>query len=107
MREEDIQIGDVLRVREWDDMEREFNLDHCRGIDCCYKFVSEMKYMCGMTFTVAGSCKTANGHTAYDSRERIERRGGIWWNISADMLEPFVEEEFDVASDEDLRLLLS
>ena len=106
MREEDIQIGDVLMVREWDDMEREFNLDDCGAVDCCYRFVSEMKYMCGMTFTVAGSRKTANGHIAYDSRERIEQWGSKRWNISADMLEPFVEE-FDVASDEDLRLLLS
>lgn len=49
------QVGDVLRVRQWDDMANEFGYTNpCHDeIKCLDIFVEEMKYLCGKTFTVA------------------------------------------------------
>lgn len=93
MRKEDIHIGDVLRIREWDDMVEEFGYEFDDGdyIDCDKVFTSKMNYLCGQKFTV----KKISEYDGFLSEEGIELSNDSpvgAWVISADMLEPYVEE---------------
>lgn len=50
---EDFYIGQIVRIREWEDMEEEFGLSvngHC--ILCKFKFLSSMKMVCGREFEI-------------------------------------------------------
>ena len=93
MRKEHIHIGDVLRIREWDDMVEEFGYEFGDGddIDCDKVFTSKMAYLCGQKFTVRG----ISDHDGFLSEEDVELSVDSplgTWVISADMLEPYVEE---------------
>ena len=114
MRDEDIHIGDVLRIRQWDDMVDEFKQD----IDGYLRFnigVSsdpipvffppQLKYLCGKTFTV-NKIKSVGGGYFYSSKENVERRDRVGrYVIVADMLEPLEEKELEIATDEDIKAL--
>ena len=115
MRDEDIHIGDVLRIRQWDDMVDEFKQD----IDGDLRFnigvgsdpipvffPPQLKYLCGQTFTV-NQIKSANGGYFYSLQENVEysRDRGDRYIIVADMLEPFEEDELEIATDEDIKAL--
>lgn len=112
MRDEDIHIGDVLRIRQWDDMANEFGINERGSIDCRCGFTTAMIHMCGKQFTVSNIYEDY-GETIYNSEECVEYDlDGIvfveddTWDISADMLELYVEEkEWEVADDEDMKLL--
>ena len=108
MRDEDIHIGDVLRIRQWDDMANEFGINECGDIDCRYCFTTTMIHMCGKQFTVSNIYEDY-GETIYNSEEGVEYDvEGDTWDISADMLELYVEEkEWEVADDEDMKLLFA
>lgn len=81
MRLEDIRVGDVLRIRDWDDMALEFGeKDGNQGkIILTYLacFITPMKYLCGRTFTVSdispdGFLSSFEGHelkTCFDNPE--------------------------------------
>lgn len=103
MRDEFIHMGDVLRVREWEDMEAEFGLDEMgditpdiewlsedfRPLMSHESFLKEMRSLCGHTFTVLNICKyetLINDYTA----EELEFSG---WTIEAWMLEPIGSDE--------------
>lgn len=97
------KVGDVLRVRQWDDMEHEFGLNggSDSSIRCRYTFTREMEYMCGAIFTV----KEIFGGR-YTSVEGLEQdKTGFIYSISSDMLEPYVEQE--VVVDDTAEALLS
>lgn len=57
MRLEDIHIGDVLQVRDWDDMALEFGeKDGFQGrvvLTSPAVFIPSMRYLCGRVFTVS------------------------------------------------------
>lgn len=90
MRFEDIHIGDRLRIRQWDDMAREFGLTGTGHINCIFSFNSKMRPLCGREFTVSDI--TLGG--GFVSKEGIEyERDNGRWSISADMLEPTVTED--------------
>lgn len=93
------QVGDVLRIKQWQDMADEFGT--IGGDICCHaEFVQDMRYLCGETFTVKDIINDAVFGYQYRSVENIEgtRSGGAGiWFISEDMLEPYVEDmEIDV-----------
>lgn len=46
------KVGDKLRVREWEDMEREFGIDRDGDIKCTPFFIKEMCKFCGKVVTV-------------------------------------------------------
>lgn len=46
------KVGDKLRVREWEDMEREFGLDRDGDIKCTPFFIEEMRKFCGKVVNV-------------------------------------------------------
>ena len=77
-------VGELVRVRQWDDMVAEFGVDDGGDIPCENYFTVSMKHLCGEEFVVKeiteyGSVK---GHN-------------FGYNISADMLEPVCFELSD------------
>lgn len=104
MKDEDIHVGDVVRIRSFEDMKSEFGVDQHGHIHGDYNvwFGDGMKALCGSVFTVT---EYRNGE--YRSVEGIEDcDDGSNWSISAWMLEPYNDDkDIDVASDEELNLL--
>ena len=110
MQDSDIEVGDVLRIRQWGDMASEYTAvgndiyiyHHSRLIDT---FVSSMCSLCGTVFTVLRKEEHRNGSMRYESVEGFHNK----WAITAEMLEPLEDDtdEFDVASDEDFFKLFS
>ena len=74
------KVGDKVRVREWDDMAKEFGSDK-RKIFCTYSFMNCMKPLCGKVFTVIEERST--GYYGLDG----EASG---WAFSDDMLYPAI-----------------
>lgn len=96
------KVGDILRVREWDDMAEEFEVNS-DGINCEIAwFTNEMKYLCGKEFTVRNITHYGR-FPIYHSEERIEGR----FFITESMLEPFEKTtDFDIASEDELDAFL-
>ena len=110
MQDSDIEVGDVLRIRQWGDMASEYTAvgndiyiyNHSRLIDT---FVSSMRSLCGTVFTVLRKEEHRNGSMRYESVEGFHNK----WAITAEMLEPLEDtiDELDIATDEDIQLLFS
>lgn len=82
----EFNIGDVCRIRQWDDMATEYGVAPWGSIKCRESFIPSMRYLCGKPFTVK---LKPNG--IYYSEEGTEGN----WNISGDMLE-LVHEEIPI-----------
>lgn len=110
MRDEDIYVGDVLRVRNWDDVINEFSVSP-GGNMIIFKNGKQMligsawKYMFGEKFTVKNAVKSHWG-IVYKSWEGIENRWGITLSVICEMLEPFIDEDIEVATDDEISVLL-
>lgn len=113
MRREDIHIGDTLRVRQWNDLASEFDAEkypgciiiHQEDCDLDISFPENMRYLCGQEFTVSRVVRIGR-RTYYRSYNNIELKyENDFWRIVAEMLEPFIEEDLEVANDEDIKLL--
>lgn len=110
MRDSDIHIGDVLKVRLWEDMAREYGNDEYGNVTMpdVYNFMQSMGHLCGRIFTVKSKQNTGRGCMRYYSVENVEEwENGYAWVITAGMLEPLEYEvdEFEVATDEEIKLL--
>lgn len=77
------QIGDKLRIRQWDDMVKEFGIDENGNISCTFVFTKQMKILCGQPFTVSSIVKSFD-RSEYQSEEEPS----MGFMISSDMLEP-------------------
>jgi hypothetical protein len=77
------QIGDKLRIRQWDDMVKEFGINENGNIPCTFVFTKQMKILCGQPFTVSSIAKSFD-RSKYKSEEELSLDA----NISSDMLEP-------------------
>lgn len=97
------EVGDKLRIREWEDMKSEFGMKN-GGVDinCAFTFTEEMKRFCGKNFTVSSIYGDR-----YHSEERLEMEHGWTYNISADMLEYREIKEFNSANDNEIRMLFA
>lgn len=108
MLDSEIHIGDVLRIRSFEDMKSEFGADKDGNIfGTNVYFLAGMSNLCGKEFTVSGVVEERYGYR-YQSLQGVEDRGATKpWIIQSWMLEPYTDtEEFYVASDEELSLLL-
>lgn len=84
------KVGDVVRIRSWEDMEAEFGVDEDGNIPCKYSFTDFMRNMCGDEFMITGiEGQRLLGYTM----------GAI--SISIDMVEPVPEDEIDGAELDD------
>lgn len=106
MKVDEIHIGDVLRIRNWDDMMSEDVGEVPGRISrprCCIAFIDKMRYLCDQIVHVA-SFQNHYGVTCINTVEGIEKTGLNHWKLAAWMLEPvisyepFVESEFDAVS---------
>lgn len=80
MSEEDfnnLQRGDVVTIRDWDEMKREFGLSRYGNIKCLYCFTKDMKYLCNNIYIVQGI--NPSGGVSLEN---------VSWLISREMLKP-------------------
>ena len=82
------KVGDVLLVRQWEDMENEFGMDG-DSIDVPYHFSPMMRKYCGRIFTVADYHLDPYSNTF--KYYPVEDFGH--YVFSQEMLEPFEAEE--------------
>ena len=83
MNKDFFRVGDTVRIREWDDMEREFGLRGRDGLACSLCFLEEMRRFCGREATI--SHITTNGIVTLKGvdGENLFFNG---WSIHTDML---------------------
>lgn len=108
MKDDEIHVGDVLRVRQWDDMVREFGIyadGYIRIANKSTNFSPSMRRYCGQIFTVDQQYKSGIHGFSYKCKEK----SGIQnFFVCSEMLEPVdSDKDFEVASDKDIRLLFS
>lgn len=72
------KVGDKVRVRQWDDMEKEFGVFPWGTIKVKCGFTTEMRQYCDKVVTITSI--SSNGY-------RIQEDGGEWY-YSDDMFEP-------------------
>lgn len=80
MNGEVYEIGELVRFREWEDMEREFGLDGCGDISCPATFTTEMRNLCGVAFCVQDRDSYDGDYTRYHGHNTR-------WSVSGAMLE--------------------
>ena len=82
-----IKADNIVKVREFDDMKREFGVSLDGAIDCFKKFTGNMREYCGETIKIDK-----------DMEKKFNEYGYFYYEgsmFSTDMLEPY-EEELDV-----------
>ena len=92
-----IKEGNIVKVRQWDDMKNEYGVSYERGqcfyhpcrviIDCSGKFTEDMEKYCGKTIKINKKMEKDFNECGYFYYES--------YMFSTDMLEPY-EEELDV-----------
>lgn len=91
MRIEDVVVGKTYRIRQWDDMEKEFGLSETGSIKCNpIRFVKEMKRLCGKKCVVRQKVEERVYIDIEDSAE------SNLWNYTADMIEPIEKNKMPV-----------
>lgn len=84
------KVGDVVRIRSWEDMEAEFGVDEDGNIPCKYNFTEFMRNMCGNEFMITGI-----------EEQRLLGYPMGMISVSIDMVEPVPEDEIDGAELDD------
>ena len=82
-----IKAGNIVKVRQWDDMKKEYGISLDGAIDCFKKFTGNMREYCGETIRINENMEKKFNEYGYFYYE-----GSMF---STDMLEPY-EEELDV-----------
>lgn len=108
-RDKHFSVGDLVRVRDWDDMAAEFDSDG-DVIECKAGFTAEMRHLCGTEFIICNP-QTTDGYMNYaHGVEGFSRWcSDIEWIITEDMIEHVEEEDAydDVDGVEDITSILS
>lgn len=77
------KVGELVRIRQWDDMVKEFGIDECGYIPCVARFTEKMRPLCGKYAEIE----------KFEDSERIDLKlfncEGLlkYWYYSTDMLE--------------------
>ena len=79
-----IKAGNIVKVRQWDDMAEEFGFTLDCAIDCFKKFTGNMREYCGETIKINENMEKKFNEYGYFYYE-----GSMF---STDMLEPYKEE---------------
>ena len=96
----EFHVGDLVRIRDWDDMEIEFGLNDFGSIACRFSFTEEMASYCGEVYTIEYIDEREHVHFA----ERHSLSGD--YKVSFDMLELVEDSSPDQIQDTDLMMLL-
>lgn len=90
MRIEDVVVGKEYRIRQWDDMEKEFGIDIQGNIKCEFSFVKAMKDLCGKK----GKVRDKNQKLLiFDFEEGVD---GYGWSITSDMIETIEKNKMPI-----------
>lgn len=90
MRIEDVEVGKTYRIRQWEDMEKEFGIKASGNIGSQIPFVINMKHLCGERCKVTYKSKNEVG-IKFDNAKYENT-----WAFSADMLETIEENKMPV-----------
>lgn len=82
------KVGDKVRVRQWEDMEKEFGLDSAGDIKTHHPFVSPMRKYCGKEFIIK---------EVYNNSYRLEGCGV--WNFTDETIVPVCNKKIVITTD--------
>ena len=85
MKLEDMHIGDIVRVRQWDDMAAEFGIDRYGDIQCPRGFLRDMDGLCGQMFNVTEFDPLCDGFV------RVITNPLTWSILTPEVFEPVAE----------------
>lgn len=83
------KIGDIVVIRDWDDMAREYGLKSKFVIGCSRGFTDSMRYLCGKEFTIKSIDK-------YYGNVEFEEDSS--WHYHIDMIRPVKYKDLDIPS---------
>jgi len=93
--ENKFKVGDRVRIRAWDDMEKEFGLNFFNTyIDCQGGFTKSMRYLCGKTAIIQKLGSYGYVFLNFDNCKDTNK-----WAYSTDMLEPLESEKILITFD--------
>lgn len=100
MTKRSFEVGDLVRVREWDDMVQEYG---CSNYDDGHyviitpsqvSFVPDMQFMCGREFVIGAVSRTFHSWTrVYPTSDSDLYDYCRFYTIVTDMLEPVIYED--------------
>ena len=78
------KVGELVRIRQWDDMVKEFGVDSVGDIYSCVQFVTSMKPLCGKYAEIVSL-----DENDVEVKLKFFNCGGLdtSWNYSTDMIE--------------------
>lgn len=88
------KVGDKVRIRQWDDMKKEFGTVSWGAINCSNSFTEGMRELCGKKATIShiyGAFSKNVSLKDFENCEGIDTN----WCYSTDMLEP-VEDDTEI-----------
>lgn len=85
----DFKEGDLVRIRSWEDMERQYGTNYGGDINTHFYFTPEMKQFCGKEYIVTE--RYYNGKVGL--RPKSHKFSTTYYSVSADMIE-IVEENY-------------
>lgn len=84
-RDTDFKVGDLVRIRSWDDMAKEFGVDYNGDITCKCYFNHDMRRLCGIEFKITGFDEY--DESIVEGLELVVAEEDRYWCISTDMIE--------------------
>ena len=97
MKREDVKVGGIYRIRQWDDMAREFGTTAGGGaIKCAAAFVNSMRPLCGAEVEILKKRSPGLFNDKLVEVNYLTEVPEKVFSITTDMLEPIEEEVFDV-----------
>lgn len=103
MKDSEIHVGDVLQVREWDDMVSEFGTDANGYINTRYGFRPDIKYLCGKQFRVMKILDGVFGKLYEGIILDVSKTADEYF--APDELKPLPDDDWEIADDEEIKLL--
>lgn len=78
------KVGELVRIRQWDDMEKEFGISDSGSIMCRYRFTEDMKPLCGKYAEIVSIAEKG-----VEVKLKLFNCGGLntSWGYSTDMIE--------------------
>ena len=83
----EFKIGDRVRIRQWEDMEKEFGTDSDGDISVCVSFVKGMRHLCEREAIIT---------EIYGQGVKLDfdnKTGDIDWGYTTDMIEKVEDTE--------------
>lgn len=78
----EFKVGDRVKIREWDDMAKEFGTDPIGNINILpFNFVKEMQILCGRECVIEGICASKIELGQWDNEDGLN-----YWNYTTNMI---------------------